>query len=54
MKKKIFFSMILALSTLLTFGQTFGTIGTQWYYSEHAGGMCFGNCDYLHLEILTQ
>jgi len=50
MKKEILLSIIFALSTILTFGQTFGTIGTQWYYSEHAGGMCPGNCEYLHLE----
>ncbi len=50
MKKKILFSMIFALVTIMSFGQTFGTIGTQWYYSEHAGGMCPGNCEYLHLE----
>lgn len=31
-------------------GQDFGTIGTQWHYSEHAGGACPGNCEYLHLE----
>ena len=50
MKKKILLSMIFALITIMSFGQTFGTIGTQWYYSEHAGGMCPGNCEYLHLE----
>ena len=31
-------------------GQNFGTIGTQWYYSENASGGCPGNCEYLHLE----
>lgn len=31
-------------------GQNFGTVGTQWFYSENAEGGCPGNCEYLHLE----
>jgi hypothetical protein len=50
MKRKILLSMIFALITGLTNGQSFGALGTQWYYSEHAQGMCPGNCEYLHLE----
>lgn len=53
MKKKFLLTIIFVLNTILTFGQTFGTIGTQWYYSEHAAGSCPGNCEYLHLESVS-
>ena len=37
MKREFLLSMIFVFMTIISFSQTFGTIGTQWYYSEHAG-----------------
>ena len=47
--------LILLFTSFLTisiglYGQKFGQPGSQWYYSEHAGGLCPGNCEYLQLE----
>lgn len=42
-------AIILGLAPALS-AQNFGATGTQWYYSSHAGGMCPGNCEYIHLE----
>ena len=50
MKRKILLSIVLISITVLTFGQNFGVIGTQWYYSEHAGGTAPPNSEYVHYE----
>lgn len=49
--KQILFILILSLTSRLV-GQDFGTIGTHWYYSENAGGLCPGNCEYLILSSI--
>jgi hypothetical protein len=49
--KRIIFFLFLFL-TLRLVGQDFGTIGTKWYYSESAGGLCPGNCEYLLLSSI--
>ena len=53
MKKRILLSFIIVSLTILTFGQNFGTIGTQWYYSEHAGGMAPPGSEYVHYESVS-
>ena len=50
MKQTIILTTILLTFSFSLLGQEFGTIGTQWHYSEHAGGACPGNCEYLHHE----
>lgn len=53
MKQKAFLTaFFLTISTFL-FGQYFGAIGTQWYYSEHGGGTAPPNSEYLHLKSLA-
>jgi len=43
--------LLLSLSFIPSlFSQNFGLIGTEWYYSESAGGSCPGNCEYVHFE----
>ena len=50
MKKKLTLTTFaLTLATFL-YGQNFGSIGTQWYYSEHAGGVGPSNSEYLLLK----
>lgn len=47
------FSLFLFLFLNLTysaFSQSFGEIGSQWFYTENAEGFCEGNCEYVHLE----
>jgi len=53
MKKKGIITIILFVVSINIFGQNFGVIGTEWYYSEHAQGMCSGNCEYLHLKSVA-
>ena len=50
MKQTIILTSFILSMTINLLGQNFGTIGTQWHYSEHAGGGCSGNCEYLRLE----
>jgi hypothetical protein len=49
--KQIIYILLLFLTSRLL-GQDFGTIGTTWYYSESAGGLCPGNCEYLLLSSI--
>ncbi|MEA1897939.1 MAG: T9SS type A sorting domain-containing protein [Bacteroidota bacterium] len=53
MKLTFVLTIIVFLSVSNLSAQNFGATGTQWYYSEHAGGMCSRNCEYLHLESAT-
>jgi hypothetical protein len=53
MKQKLLLTTILLTFTTLLFGQNFGSIGTQWYYSEHAGGSAPSNSEYLHLKSVS-
>jgi hypothetical protein len=46
----VLFSMLLTCSL---HGQDFGEVGTQWFYNEHPGGACAGNCEYVHLESVV-
>ncbi len=47
----LFYLLILTFSfTSSLFGQNFGAVGTEWYYSESAGGSCPGNCEYIHYK----
>lgn len=49
--KQIFLQTAFLMTfTISLFGQNFGSIGTQWYYSEHAGGGAPPNSEYLHLQ----
>ncbi|MEZ4805301.1 MAG: T9SS type A sorting domain-containing protein [Bacteroidia bacterium] len=52
MKKHFISTALLTLSTVL-FGQDFASIGTQWYYSEHAAGAAPPNSEYLHLQSVA-
>ena len=53
MKEKLFLTTVLLSITTFLFGQNFGSIGTQWYYSEHAGGAAPSNSEYLHLKSVS-
>jgi hypothetical protein len=53
MKKKLLLTTVLLSLTTFLFGQNFGSIGTQWYYSEHAGGAAPPNSEYVHLQSVT-
>jgi hypothetical protein len=52
--REILFAFILFTFSLIPNhklnAQSFGEIGTEWYYSEHAGGACVGNCEYIHFK----
>ena len=48
--KPYFLSFFLLTLSSSLFSQSFGEIGTQWFYSENAEGFCEGNCEYVHLE----
>ena len=51
--KKIYILSLLILilsSKLLSQSQNFGQLGSEWYYSENAGGGCSGNCEYVHFK----
>lgn len=49
MKQPYILTVIFLPIASIAFGQNFGTIGTQWHYSEHAGGFAPPNSEYLHL-----
>lgn len=53
MKQKFLLTTILLTITTFLFGQNFGVIGTQWYYSEHASGAAPPNSEYLHLQSVA-
>ncbi|MEO6168305.1 MAG: T9SS type A sorting domain-containing protein [Chitinophagales bacterium] len=53
MKQKLLLTTFLLTITTFLFGQNFGSIGTQWYYSEHAGGAAPPNSEYLHLQSVA-
>lgn len=53
MKQKLLLTTIFLAITTFLFGQNFGSIGTQWYYSEHAGGAAPTNSEYLHLQSVS-
>lgn len=53
MQAKIILTILVSAMTALLFGQNFGSVGTQWYYSEHAGGMAPPNSEYLHLQSVA-
>jgi hypothetical protein len=53
MKEKLLLTTILLSLTTFLFGQNFGSIGTQWYYSEHASGAAPPNSEYLHLQSVA-
>ena len=51
MKKKILLSISFVSIAILTFGQNFGEVGTQWFYEEHGQGPPYS--EYLHLVSTT-
>lgn len=53
MKKKLFFSILFLSTVHFVFGQNFGSIGSNWHYSEHAGGMTPPNSEYVHIESVA-
>lgn len=53
MKQKYLLTTFLLTFSNFLFGQNFGAIGTQWYYSEHASGAAPPNSEYLHLQSVT-
>lgn len=53
MKTKIILTIVVLSITSFLFGQNFGSVGTQWFYSEHAGGMALPNSEYLHLQSVA-
>ena len=52
MKLKYLTIIILMSFTLPLLSQDFGSVGTQWYYSEHAAGSAPSNSEYLHYKVL--
>jgi len=50
MKTLVIFLILFFSFTLTLFSQNFGLVGTEWYYSERAGGGCLGNCEYVHFK----
>lgn len=50
---KIILTIVVWSITTFLFGQNFGAVGTQWFYSEHAGGMAPPNSEYLHLQSVA-
>ncbi|MCH8904243.1 MAG: T9SS type A sorting domain-containing protein [Bacteroidetes bacterium] len=53
MKLNYIITIILLIITSNAFGQNFGVVGTEWYYSEHGLGGAPYNSEYLHLESIT-
>jgi hypothetical protein len=53
MKQKFILTIILLTITTFLFAQNFGSIGTQWYYSEHASGAAPPNSEYLHFQSVA-
>ncbi|MDY6801407.1 MAG: T9SS type A sorting domain-containing protein [Bacteroidota bacterium] len=53
MRKNYILAIVFLIVSTNLFGQEFGAVGTEWYYSEHAGGACPGNCEYLHLQSIS-
>lgn len=48
MKIKYLTTIYLMSFTFTLLSQDFGSVGTQWYYSEHAAGSAPSNSEYLH------
>jgi len=52
--KNLLFLLVLYFSfSSNLFSQNFGLIGTEWFYSESAGGNCPGNCEYVHFKSVA-
>jgi hypothetical protein len=48
MTHKILLTIFSATITTFLYGQDFGSVGTQWFYSENGSGACYG-CEYVHM-----
>lgn len=53
MKQISILTIVFLIFTSSAFGQNFGLVGTEWYYSEHAAGTSPPNSEYLHLESVS-
>lgn len=53
MKNLLFLLVLLFSFSSNLFSQNFGLIGTEWFYSESAGGNCPGNCEYVHFKSVA-
>lgn len=50
MKENLILSTVLLFLTNFLYGQDFGALGTQWYYSEHGNGAAPPNSEYIYYE----
>lgn len=48
--KKIFTFLVLLLVTYSANSQSFGAIGSTWYFSSYANGLCGKDCQYIKLS----
>jgi hypothetical protein len=53
MKNLLFLLVLLFSFSSNLLSQNFGLIGTEWFYSESAGGNCPGNCEYVHFKSVA-